>query len=240
MANNTLSAKSITDATQSAQFDLLIKNVPVPEIREILKHDDPINELYRLVRNDAALAALFLRVANSASLPVVKNFDDLKRAITKLGTLRSVNLIITYMLRQLLPSSAYDVSTQLIDYSIDTAIALDSIQRKPSSYITGIALFGGAMLVAGYADHMGINVTIGECTALNLELLPVFIRHWSFPEETLQAIDLYLANDHSNIALAISAVAHKHRLSPFPGVDSSLPERQIIEVVSSINANLFF
>lgn len=86
MANYTISAKSITDATQSAQFDLLIKNVPVPEIREILKHDDPINELYRLVGNDAALAALFLRVANSAALPVIKNFDDLKRAITKLNS----------------------------------------------------------------------------------------------------------------------------------------------------------
>lgn len=239
MAKHSLSIQLITAATQNAQFDLLIKKVPVPELREILNHDDPINELYSLIVKDAALAALFLRVANSASLPVIRNTDDLKRAVTKLGTVQSVNLIITHMLRQLSIGSGYDISNRLINCSLDTAGALDAIQRTPNSYITGLALFGGAMLAAAYADSLGLEVSMDECVALNQSLLQVFIQHWSFPAETKQAVELYLVDKQPSITLAITAVAHKHCFPAFPGVDSSIPESQLNGVISIINANPF-
>ncbi|MGI2098585.1 HDOD domain-containing protein [Shewanella glacialipiscicola] len=232
-----LSPKTIGNEVLEQEIELLVSKVPIAEYQVILRNENALDKLYSIVVKDAGLSAVFIKIASSAFTTPVHNTKDLRRAIIKLGAVQVVNMITIITLRQLSSNgSGYVVSTKLLTLATEAAIALNAIEKKPESFLTGLALFGGAMIAAAYAEHLELDVDLYDCLALNNELLPFFLTHWSFSENITNTIKCHLDSLDANISLALNAVAVNNDMNYISGCETNISLYAIKEVIAKIGS----
>jgi HD-like signal output (HDOD) protein len=231
-----LTTKTIAKAVLEQDMELLVNKAPISEYQMLLSQDNALEKLYSIVIKDAGLSAVFIKIANSAFSTSVNNISDLRRAIIKLGAVQVINIITIITLRQLSSNGrGYMVSTKLLTLATEAAIALNHIEQKPESFLTGLALFGGAMIAAAYAENLELDVDLYDCLALNDELLPLFLTNWSFSGNISNIIECHLASNNANISLALNAVAVNNDMNYITGCDTNISLSAIQEVIAQIS-----
>ena len=177
--------------------ELVLPSMPEvsPRVREAAEDDDvSVASICDVIASDAAMAARIIKVANSPLFRAVKEVDNLKVAISRMGIPYTSNLAIGVAMEQLYQSTSEDVDRHLREpWTHSTEVASLSYtycrhfsRLKPDqAALAGLVHEIGKLPLLVWADE---NEVEGDLLSSLLEeahseVGVEILTHWDFPAE---------------------------------------------------------
>lgn len=199
-------AKLFTQITKEIEMNqLLLPTLPDIAIRiqeTMDRESSTVNELVSVISTDAALSVRLLKVANSPIYRGRVSIDDIKMAVTRLGSRLVRSLTNALVMQQLFETKNKDLAIRLRDlwhHSVDVAAISTVLAKRYTELKPDIALFGGLIHDIGIlpllvrceempdiiAEKDTIDNLIGD---LHQRIGKAIAENWDFQEDIISVV----------------------------------------------------
>lgn len=185
--------EKIKSALDEGGVELLLLNVPLAQVYAAKSQPDAVGALLQLVSRDPSISSSMLYFANTANRASLHPVTDLRTAIVRLGVMKSINIYLTLLMKQLStsdqPIAAH--SRKILSTSVAAAVIYEFICKgsgNSSHYLTGLFSRLGNLAAISYflnsPPSSELSLDVAEHSLdLNSALLPSVCQKFNLPSD---------------------------------------------------------